>query len=521
MRVQRLFRLLLQLAVLSAIAATSLSRLPSGAQPARPNFIYILVDDLGYGDVNLNLPGTEAFRNPYLRTPNLARLARQSVVFTHHYAAAPVCSPSRAGLLTGRIPARANINLWIDDRKDNDRVFLDGDEVTIAEALKPAGYATAIIGKWHLNGADWEQRENWSGWTGSFPNQQGFDFALVSKENPHAARDLAMNTQRNPADFFSTHGAPMGTLPGWTSEILTDYAIQWLRNIQHQGKPFFLYLPYDAVHERVMNPDEYNRMYQTGNPDKDAYYANVTFLDAQIGRLLDALREMGMDENTVVFFSSDNGPEICRVYYGAYRSYGTSFPLYGQKRQLFEGGIRVPGMIRWNGRINPGVSAQPNSTLDALPTICELAGIEAPKDRALDGASLAGHLLANKPIRRTKPLYWQFDPLRTDWELVGKGYDRRFEGTKPKSDPKVPQVSIRAGDYVLRGLHAGKPFALPAEYELYDVAHDPLEKRELSKQQPALFGELLQQLKTLHREVHEDRLATIERIEKKRVMRNR
>lgn len=122
-----------------------------------------------------------------------------------------------------------------------------------------------------------------------------------------------------------------------------------------------------------------------------------------------------MDENTVVFFSSDNG----------------------QKRQLFEGGIRVPGMIRWSGQIKPRISELPNSTLDVLPTICDLAGIESPKDRALDGSSLKEHLLHDKAVERAKPLYWQFDPLRTDWELTGERYDRRFDGTQPKHDPKA------------------------------------------------------------------------------------
>ena len=130
----------------------------------RPNIVILLADDLGYGDVNLELPGLKEFANPHIKTPHLASLAEESLVFRHHYAAAPVCSPSRAGLLTGRTPTRCNIDLYINDRRDNDRRFLAGEEITVAEIAKQAGYQTVVFGKWHLNGADWETAENWNGW---------------------------------------------------------------------------------------------------------------------------------------------------------------------------------------------------------------------------------------------------------------------------------------------------------------------------------------------------------------------
>ena len=467
-----------------------------------PNIIYILVDDLGYGDLNLDLDGTEVFRNPFITTPNLAALAAESLVFTDHYASSPVCSPSRAGLLTGRTPTRANINRWIADLKFDGQEFLRDGEVTLAEICNEAGYETAIFGKWHLNCVEWSVKENWEAESGTFPNQQGFQHGIVSKENPHLTTDLESNSQKNPGDFYNIQGDVLGTLKGYTSAIITDSALAFLSRRDAQ-KPFFLYLPYDAVHERIYNPDVYDEMYHTGDPNKDVYYANVTYLDHQIGRLLEGLKELGLDENTILFFSSDNGPEIMRVYYGAWRSYGTSYPLFGQKRTLYEGGIRVPGMVRWPGNIEPGISNEPNSTLDVLPTICELIGTEIPLDREIDGASMLTHLLEGSIIEREKPLYWQYEYPEC-YEVVGEGYDSRFDGARPENHTYRPSVSVRSGQYVLRGIFREK-FKLPEEYMLFDVVNDPNEQHELSEENPELFEELKSSLLKIYISANADR----------------
>lgn len=473
-----------------------------------PNIIYILVDDMGYGDVNLEINNLGAFNNPYINTPNLARLAREGLVFTHHYASSPVCSPSRAGLLTGRTPTRANINRWIEDLRFEGDEYLRDSEITIAEICLEAGYETAIYGKWHLNCANWLEEENWKAEKGSFPNQQGFQDGMVSKENPHLTPHLNSNSQKNPGDFFSIDGELYGTLKGYTSAIITDSALSYLET-RNMEKPFFLYLPYDAVHERIYNPDQYDAMYNTGDPNKDVYYANVAYLDHHIGRLLDGLKEMGLEENTIVFFSSDNGPEIKRAYYGAWRSYGTAYPLYGQKRTLYEGGIRVPGIIRWPGKIKPSVSGEPNSTLDVLPTICELIGVELPRDRELDGASMLGHLLEGKHIERVKPLYWQYEYPEC-YKVVGEGYDSRFDRTRRDEENYKPNTSIRSGNYVLRGLYAEK-FRMPEEFVLFDVVNDPDEQHELSAELPALFSELKAQLIAIYTSANADRMLISEK----------
>lgn len=479
----------------------------------KPNVIYILVDDLGYGDVNFNLPDIAEFKNPYVQTPSLAKLAEESLVFRHHYAAAPVCSPSRAGLLTGRTPTRHNINLYIRDTKDDDQIFLPGKEVTIAEVLQSAGYETAIFGKWHLNGADWENQDNWTGWTGSFPNQQGFSAGMVSKENPHFTRLLKTNTQRHPGDFFTVTGQPLGPIKGYTSDIITNSAVAWMRDQRDSSRPFFLYLPYDAVHIRVEASDQFEAMYDTGNARKDAYYGNITHLDAAIGNLLKALDSLDLTKNTIIFFSSDNGPDVLRRWEATYYCYGTSYPLYGQKYQLYEGGTRVPGMVRWPGVVDSGISDEPNSTLDILPTLCELVDVPLPSNRSLDGVSILNHLTENEKIKREQPLYWQFESP-SEYEMIGEGYDRRLDGSLRKPNGPRPVVAIREGNYVLRGWQTEK-FTIPTEFTLVDVVNDPEEQQELSQMKPDIYQRLKQKLINKYREVNTERLKTASDVEQK------
>ncbi len=470
-----------------------------------PNIIFILADDLGYGDVNFNNDSLDRFINPYIQTPSLAKLASESVIFTQQYATSPVCSPSRAGLLTGKIPNRCNIDIFIADKNDNDKVFLSGKEITIAELLKDAGYNTAIFGKWHLNGADWEDKSAWTGWTGSFPNQQGFEIGLVSKENPHLTRELDKNSQKNPGDFFYLNGEPAGVIEGFSSQIITDNAISWITEKRDEKTPFFLYLPYDAVHELIVNPDEYNNMYNTGDHDKDQYYANVTFLDHEIGRLMDVLDSSGLRENTIVFFTSDNGPEIWRTNPMAGRCFGTSYPLHGQKRQLFEGGIKVPGLISWPGKIVPGVSNFPNVHYDVLPTICEFAGVTIPESLEIDGISIYEHIMKRTDIKREMPIYWQFEKRRRSWDVEGEFYNQRFIGNKISKEHLPPQVVIRQDNYILHGFCSKELYSKPVSYKLYNLEKDPLCNTNISGDNPVLLQQMILTLEKMHDDVNADR----------------
>jgi len=470
-----------------------------------PNIVYLLVDDLGYGDVDLENDELNVFKNPHIETPHLAKLARQSLVFTNHYAASPVCSPSRAGLLTGRAPTRANINLYINDLKDNNTHFLHGSEITIPELLKTKGYQTAIFGKWHLNGANWEDPQAWTSWTGSFPKQQGFEHGMVTKEDPHFTRKLHVNTQKHPGDFFTVEGKPVGPIKGYSSDIITDHAIDWLNAQKRTDDPFFLYLSYDAVHIRIAAADQYTNMYNTGNARRDEYYANVTHLDDAIGRFVRHLDDMGLAENTIVFFSSDNGPDVWKQWDATYFCHGTSYPLMGQKYQLWEGGVRVPGMVRWVGQINPGISHEPNSTLDVLPTVCELAGITMPQDREFDGISILDHITESKTIKRNKPLYWQFDYPRSYQKTNGEGYERKIVGTSMYNKHFQPRVSIRSGDYVLMGL-SDEPYSKPTRFELYDITQDVEQENDISKSNPEIAEKLRKRMLEMYDEVNNDRL---------------
>ncbi len=484
------------------------------SQTSQPNIIYILVDDLGYGDINLQ-NDLEVFNNHNLLTPNLARLARESLVFTDHYSASPVCSPSRAGLLTGRAPTRANINIYINDLKENDQFFLHGKELTVAEVLKQQGYQTAIFGKWHLNGADWEVKDNWTGWTGSFPKQQGFDHGIVTKEDPHFTRKLNVNSQKHPGDFFTVDGDPVGPIKGYSSDIISNSAIDWLEKRNNKEQPFFIYLPYDAVHIRIAAADRFEELYNTGDVRKDVYYANITHLDAAIGNLLTALEKMDLDENTLIFFSSDNGPDVLFNWDATYFCYGTSYPLYGEKYQLYEGGIRVPGMVRWPGKIKPGVSRLPNSTMDVLPTLAELTGASLPKDVAIDGQSILPHLVEGKDIQRKDPLYWQYEYQREYREIQGEGYQRRLIGPPPRDISEFrPRVKIREGNYTLLGYSNGQ-FEKPTEFRLYDLSVDIEEKNDISKQKPKILDAMKKKLLEKYEEVRMDQEATKALISKK------
>ena len=336
---------------------------------------------------------------------------------------------------------------------------------------------------------------------------------MVSKENPHFTRLLQTNTQKHPGDFFTVSGEPVGVVEGYTSDIITDSATSWLEEKRDKSRPFFLYLPYDAVHIRVQAADQYENMYNTGDARKDAYYGNITHLDAAIGKLLDALENLQLTENTIIFFSSDNGPDVLKKWEATYYCYGTSYPLFGQKYQLYEGGIRVPGLVRWPGNVEPGISDEPNSTLDVLPTLCALVSVPLPNERPPDGASILDHLLKGNAVERESPLYWQFeDP--SAFEQTGEGYNRRLDGSRPLPKDPQPVVVIREGNYVLRGLQT-QAFTIPTQFTLYDVVHDPEEKQELSQRKPDLYQKLKQKLVAKYQAVNAERQKTALEIEQK------
>ncbi|MCL4201864.1 MAG: sulfatase-like hydrolase/transferase [Pirellulaceae bacterium] len=438
MRIQ----LAIVLPLLMAASAASI-----GAEtPVRPNIILLLCDDLGYGDLG-------CFAHPTIQSPHLDRLASEGVRLTHCYSAAPVCSPARGGLMTGRNPNRLGIRDWIPAHSG---IYLREGEVTVAQLLRQAGYRTCHVGKWHLN-----SRVDGSEPT---PGDAGFEHWFYTQNN------VAPN-HLNPVNFVR-NGQPAGPLKGPSSHVVVDEAMRWLDGIQQE--PFFLNVWFHEPHELVMAAQEFLDLYpDEPNLDRRHYYGDVSQMDAAVGKLMKYLDDRQMREDTFVVFTSDNGPETLNRYKTANRSYGTPGPLRGMKLHVTEAGYRVPGIVRWPGRIQAGTtSAQPMCGVDLLPTFCALAGIDPPSDRTLDGANILP-LLQNQPIERPHPLYWQYDnAISTPWV-----------------------IALRDGPWKLLA-NAGLD-----RFQLYHVADDIGEQQDLAAQHPERVQAMAAEMKRLHTEI--------------------
>lgn len=421
----------------------------AAASAPRPNIIVLLCDDLGYGDLS-------CFAHPEIRTPHLDQLAREGTRFTDCYSASPVCSPSRAGLMTGRTPNRLGIRDWIPPQSG---IFLRPAEITIAQLLKKAGYHTFHAGKWHLN-----SRTDGSEPT---PGDAGFDHWLYTQNN-------AAPSHLNPRNFIR-NGQPAGPLNGPSSHLVVAEATRWLDATQRAtDAPFFLNLWFHETHEPVAATEEFLALYpDEKNPDRRHYLGAASQMDAAVGQLLRYLDDHGLRDNTFIYFSSDNGPETLKRYKSADRSYGSPGPLRGMKLHVTEAGYRVPGIIRWPGHVAAGATnAEPICNLDFLPTACALAGIAPPRDRALDGANLLP-LFAGQPLVRPQPLYWQYD----------------FSIGKPWT------LALRDGPWKLLA------DATLTHVELYDLTADLGEKQNLAAQHPERVRAMTATLRQLRAEI--------------------
>ena len=377
---------------------------PSLPAAERPNFLVILCDDLGYGDLG-------CFGHKSIKTPHLDKLATEGIRFTDCYAAAPVCSASRAGLMTGRTPSRVGVYDWI---PPGHVMHLRKGELTIATLLKQAGYSTCHVGKWHLNGK-FNSKEQ------PQPGDHGFEHWMSTQNNAGPSHENPVNFVRN--------GQRVGPTQGYSCQIVVDESIKWLRKIRDPKKPFFQFVCFHEPHEPIASPPDLVAQYPDAKKEGEAlYYANVTNMDRAVGRLLAYLDEAKLTENTLVFFTSDNGPETLLRYPAGWRSHGSPGPLRGMKLHVYDGGIRVPSIIRWPARVKRGsISSEPICNLDLLPTFCELGGVKLPQDRPLDGTSLVS-LLDDKPFNRQQPLFWH--------------YYRSISG---------PKAAMRIGDYMILG----------------------------------------------------------------------
>jgi arylsulfatase A len=456
--------------VLRLLAASPVFAETPSQKAAKPNVLVILCDDLGHGDLG-------CYGHPVIRTPNLDKLARQGIRFTQCYAAAPVCSPSRAGLLTGRTPSRSGVYSWIDV---NNPMHLPAGELTLATLLRRVGYRTAHVGKWHLNGMFNSARQ-------PQPGDHGFEHWFSTQNN-------AIPSHENPKNFVR-NGQPVGPTQGFSCQLVADEAIAWLKAGRDSPDPFFLFVCFHEPHEPVASPADLVASYpKARNADEAQYFANVTNMDRAVGRLLTTLDQLGASNNTVVFFTSDNGPETLNRYKGATRSYGVVGLLRGRKLWLYEGGIRVPGILRWPGKVPPGrTSDEPLWHLDLLPTICRAVGAKVPTDRAIDGADFSPALQGKKIDRKT-PLFWHY------YRALGEPRVAMREGdwvilAHCGPLPKGAGGSLRAGDMAL--IKAAKL----TTFELYNLHDDLSQNHDLARQEPERLRALSARLRAMYREV--------------------
>ncbi len=410
---------------------------------APPNIVFILADDLGWGDLS-------CYGHDRLRTPRLDRLAAEGTLFTQFYVNASVCSPSRCAFMTGQYPARHRIHGHYAQHSENaDRGmsnWLDPAVPNVAALLKTRGYATAHFGKWHLG----------AGAGAPEPTAYGFD----------AARTMVSATpgwRERPETFWAK-----------CTGLFVDEALAFIK--ANREKPFYVnvwtLIPHAPLNPTAEQMKPYLRhSWGQGIAQKSAetiYYAAVADLDAQVGRLLDGLAAMGLADNTIVVFSSDNGPEDIHITNAGHSGVGSAGPFRGRKRSLYEGGIRTPYIVRWPGHV-PANRVDGTSVLaavDFLPSVCRLTGVEVPEGHALDGEDVSDILTGASRPRRT-PLMWEWR-----FHVFGEPFHRS------------PMLAIREGDWKLL-MNPDR-----SRVELYDMPRDPTQMSNLAQAQPQITERL-------------------------------
>jgi arylsulfatase A-like enzyme len=425
-----------------------LALLPAPALAAPPNVVLIVIDDYGQRD-------SGCYGSKYHRTPSIDRLAREGLRFTDAYAACPVCSPTRAALMTGKYPARLNLTDWLPGRPDRPdhrlkrpviRQELPLEEVTLAESLKAAGYATAHVGKWHLGGA------------GFGPKEQGFDL------------NIAGDHTGTPRSYFAPFRNKQGVMPGLEEapdgEYLTDrLAAEAVKFIAaNKGRPFFLYLPHYAVHTPLRAKKELQAKYRPGRPGTQGnpiYAAMVESMDESVGRVLTALDDHKLADNTLVIFTSDNGGLATAE--GKNTPATINAPLREGKGWLYEGGIRAPLIVRGPG-VKPGTTPVPASSIDVFPTVLAFCGVKS--DAKPDGVSLTAVLTGEQPDRG--PLFWHYPHYAN-------------QGSRPGG-------AVRVGNLKLI------EFTDTGRRELFDLKADLSESRNLAAERPEQVKELAAKL---------------------------
>ena len=440
-----------------------------GTQAERPNVVVIFADDLGYGDLG-------CYGSKTIATPRLDRMAAEGVRFTDFYVTAPICSPSRMSLLTGRYPQRAGMPFVLFPAEP---IGISDEEVTLAELLKKQGYATACVGKWHvgnfLNHPQFAPRRH------GFDEYFGLPYSNDSLKRPPGEKGKPWLGE---VDLPLIRGEKIIEAPvrqETLTQRYTDEAVRFIR--ANKDRPFFLYLPHTFPHTPLFASKEF-----AGKSKGGLYGDTVECLDGSVGRILDTLRELGLDERTLVVFTSDNGPAPSR---GAQRR-GSAGPLKRGKFTTYEGGLRVPAIVRWPGRIPKGRTCRELATImDLLPTLTKLAGGEAPTDRIIDGKDIAPLLLGEAGASSPHEAFF----YHIDYQLqaVRCGTWKLF-----LAQDKYPKLATIMYDAWPKGIQ--NHFPLRPKPVLYDLAADLGETTDVAAQ----HGDVVKRLTDIARRFQQE-----------------
>jgi arylsulfatase A-like enzyme len=463
------------LAVPGCVGITS--RAASGPKK-KLNFVFFLIDDLGWTDLG-------CYGSSFYETPNIDRLASEGMRFTEAYAACPVCSPTRGSIIAGKYPARLGITQWIGGSQKPteyaDRLELE--EVTIAEVLKGQGYATGFVGKWHLSPREADIRADF------YPDRQGFDVNIGGDWSGAPPTYFWPYKRRNRALEEMPAGGEEGE---YLTDRLTDESLKFLE--ANKDRPFLLYFSHYAVHTPIESKHELTDKYKAKAEklpelegshsfnvygryktrlvqDNPAYAGMVQSVDESVGRVMKKLEELGMADNTVVIFMSDNGGLSTVPREGP----TANLPLRAGKGWLYEGGIREPMLIKWPGVVKAGsLCDEPVTSTDFYPTMLEMAGLEPMPEQHIDGVSMVP-LLKNKGKLKRKAIYWHYP---------------HYHGSGNR-----PSGAVRAGDYKLIEWYEDN------SVELYNLKSDIGEKHDLAKVMPNKAAELQGMLATWRKEM--------------------
>lgn len=418
----------------------------------KPNIIFIMADDMGYADVG-------CYGQELILTPNIDQLSEEGMRFTQCYSGSSVCAPARSvlmtGMHTGHTRVRGNFGLGgVKGLAGNEgRVPLKAEDMTIAELMQQAGYTTGMVGKWGLGEPN----------TSGEPNSQGFDefYGFLNQRRAHSYYPDFIWHNREKVKLNNKDGK--GT--DYTHDLFADYSIDFIK--RYRDKPFFLYIPLCIPHARYELPD--NGIYNDKDWDEDAiaYAAMISRMDNSLGRIMSTLKEVQIDEKTIVFFTSDNGPAEISNEWELFDSNG---PLRGRKRDPYEGGMRVPMIVRFPGEIEAGSTSElPWYFADVLPTLAEIANVKTPED--IDGVSVYPELIGNKLDLNNRHMYWEF------YEMDG-------------------WRAIRFGDW--KAVQNDMHFQQHLPIELYNLKDDISEKNNLADQHPDIVQKALKIFNEAH-----------------------